>query len=119
MSDNPAKPREITAQALGELIVLHGWDQAVVYYRREGAMGGEGVTSCGLTYRDAEIAREMADFLKKQVFGWKSEEAEALDKVITDAKNEMAEGPVGGDQEIGRKLINLDVARDKKKERGR
>lgn len=117
MSDNPVPPREISSQDLAQFCVSHGWDQAVLYYRRDGQDGGEGCTFMGLTYRDGEIAREMADFLKKNVFGWKSEEAPELDKMITDAKREMAEAPQGGDPDTGKKLINLDAARTKKKKR--
>lgn len=108
MSTNPLPfPKEIDYQKVAELIVKHGWDQAVLYARREGANGGETVVSCGLTYRDAEIAREMADFLKSKVFGWQSEESAELDKIVAEAKKEMAEGPLDGDPDTGKKLLAL------------
>jgi hypothetical protein len=110
-------PREIPYDKLARLMVEHGWDQAVVYYRREGHDGGEGVTTAGLTYRDAEIAREMGDFLKSKVFGWKSEESAELDKMITEAKKEMAESPEGGDPDTGKRLIDTSHTKMAKRKR--
>jgi hypothetical protein len=91
-SDNPIDPREISAQNLAKFAVAHGWDQAVIIYRREEADGtAEGVTFMGRTYRDSKIAEEIAKLIK-QMIGMKPDTAE-LDKEIAAAKAEMHEGP--------------------------
>ena len=117
MSDNPIPPREIPYDKLARLMAEHGWDQAVLYYRREGRDGGEGVTVAGLTYRDSEVAREMGDFLKTNVFGWKPEQSEELDKVVAEAKREMAESPEGGDPDTGKRLIDTSHTKTTKRTR--
>lgn len=106
MSDNNRlPPQEIGHEELGRLIVLKGWDQAVLYCRRED--GAEQVVHVGRTYKHGRIAEDMASFLKASVFGWEQEASAraSLDAEVAAAKREMAEGPDGGDPNTGMRLI--------------
>ncbi|MDE2098493.1 MAG: hypothetical protein KGL39_14665 [Patescibacteria group bacterium] len=74
-SENPIPMRDIPYGAVMHLAASHGFDQVVLIARKEGRDGGECVVSAGITHRDASIADEIARFLKREVMGWKSEEA--------------------------------------------
>jgi hypothetical protein len=104
MSDNPVPPRDIQPQDLMRFVAYHGWDQAVLIYRRSESDGDcEGVTYVGLTYRDGQIA-EQCGKLVKQIIGMKVDTVD-IDKEIMLAKREMAGGPDGGDPDTGKRII--------------
>ncbi len=87
---NPVPPREIPHQALAELMAEHGWEQAVIVYRREGNVGGEGITCAGLGYRNGRVAEEIMSMMKK-IMGMQPDTS-ALDDEIRKAEAEMSEG---------------------------
>lgn len=100
---NPRPMRQVDHQLLGALMADHGYDQAVLYLRKDGEDGGENVVSAGLGFRSGRVAQDMAEFLRRNVFGMKLE-TDALDAEIEAAKKEMASTNETG-EDIGSQII--------------
>lgn len=98
--------RVIDSDTAGKLAGIFGWDQIVIVCRSEGEDGGEMVTHAGRGPRDAKIAEELAGAISEHALGWVSETAPELDKMVREAKKEMATGPEN-DPDLGKRLIRL------------
>lgn len=101
--NNPRPLQQPDHQLLGALMADHGFDQAVLYMRKEGEDGGEAIVCAGLGFRNGRIAQEMKEFLRTNVFGMKLE-TDALDAEIEAAKKEMASTNETG-EDIGSQII--------------
>jgi hypothetical protein len=102
---------------VAKLCAMHGATQGILIFRREGNDGGEGVTTAGLTYRDARIAEEIGKVLKSMI-GMKVDTTE-LDKELAQAAAEMDEGPKGAMDLSQGKLIILPALERKDKVSGK
>ncbi len=109
---NPIAAREIPYQIAGQVALAFGWDRIVIIAEKDGDSGGKCITSAGTDFRNARIAQDQADFLRREVLGMKLE-TDALDSEIAAAEDEMREGPKGGDPDTGKRIIMPAIERKK------
>ncbi len=96
--------REMPYDAAGRIAAAFGWDRIVVIGIRDGADGGQVVTNAGRGPKHEAISNDMAEYVKKQLFGWESQVEVDIDKLAREA---MAEGPEH-DPNLGKRIIGLD-----------
>lgn len=105
---NQFEARAVPDEIVGKILAVHGWEIGVLFYYKDGAEGGHGVTCAGLGIRNGRIAqefmRQITEYMQQADPESKAVK-ETLDKELADAKNEMGEGPQGGDPDAGKKLI--------------
>lgn len=107
--------KQIPPNLAANICTMLGWDQCVIFCRKEGDDGGECVAYGGNSYRNGRTAQEMAEFLKANVFMW---EREAEERVADDPVEREAQKEFARQAEAGKSLIflpNIDKRQDERK----
>ena len=66
--------KRIPIKAAKEVAEKYGYDQVMIYARKVGDIGGEHMTTYGVTKQHCAAMAQIAKFLQTKIMGWTNEQ---------------------------------------------